>query len=157
MKIVLTVFLFLIIISLNTIIAQPSAVDAFSSSIVVSDIDTSTAWYVNNLGLKVRNKLENKARGVTIVNLENQGILIELIEINNSLDKNEIIKEYPQGTKLTGFMKSGFRVAELDEWHQFLEKQKVKFRGRIVTDSHTGKRTFLVEDPDGNIIQFFEK
>lgn len=157
MKSILATLVFLLIVLPNQIKSQPSELSAFSVSIIVSDIDSSVSWYTKNLGLKIRNELENKERGSKIVNLENQNLLIELIKINSIVGKNEVIKNYPEGSRFNGFMKVGFVAEKFDEWHQFLENQKVKFRGSVVTDSHSNKRTFLIEDPEGNVIQFFEK
>lgn len=156
MKTIFVSILLIIIIS-GEIKSQPSAVTAFSTSIIVSNIDSAVIWYTKNLGLKIRNINENKERGSKIVNLENQNVLIELININAIVDKNEVIQNYPAGSRYNGFMKVGFTVENFDDWHQFLENQSVKFRGTVVMDGHSGKRTFLVEDPEGNIVQFFEK
>jgi len=83
--------------------------------------------------------------------------LIELIKINSIVNKNEVLQNYSDGSRFNGFTKVGFAVDNFDGWHQFLENKNVKFRGTVVTDGHSGKRTFLVEDPEGNILQFFEK
>lgn len=155
-----TVNIFLLLFLLaqtNQIKSQPSETTPFSVSIIVKDIDTAVEWYIKNLGLKIRNINENKERGSKIVNLENPNLLVELIYIVSAVDKNEALKKYPEGSRVAGFMKTGFVTEKFDEWHAFLESQNVKFRGSTVTDSHSGKRTFLIEDPEGNVLQFFEK
>lgn len=157
MKFVLSVFAVLFIILSNPIKSQPNEVFPFSVSIIIKDIDTAVDWYTKNLGLRIRNVNENKERNSKIVNLENGNLLLELIKINSAVDKNEVLEKYPAGSRFAGFMKTGFVTEKFDEWHEFLENQKVKFRGTIVTDSHSNKRTFLIEDPEGNVLQFFEK
>ena len=54
-------------------------------------------------------------------------------------------------------MKFGFMVKEIDVLFQKLKDQNIKFTGRMVTDPINNKKTFLVNDPDDNLIQFFEQ
>lgn len=157
MKIIYIILFLFFFAQNNQIKSQPSESIPFSVSIIVKDIDTAAKWYMENLGLKIRNINENKERNSKIVNLENGNFLVELIKISSSVDRNEALEKYPAGSRFAGFMKTGFVTEKFNEWHSFLKNQKVKFRGTIVTDSHSGKRTFLIEDPEGNVLQFFEK
>jgi len=62
----------------------------------------------------------------------------------------------PEQTLIAGFTKIGFRVSELDVTMQKLKDLNVNFFGEIYTDPISSKRSFLVHDPDKNLIQFFE-
>ncbi|MNC94514.1 hypothetical protein D3C83_113890 [compost metagenome] len=54
-------------------------------------------------------------------------------------------------------MKIGFLVKDIDGLFSLLKKQDIKFTGRMVTDPVNNKKTFLINDPDDNLIQFFEQ
>ncbi len=59
--------------------------EAYYSALIVSDIDSSIAWYSNGFGFEVLNKTESKERGFIQANLKRGNILIELIELNTAI------------------------------------------------------------------------
>ena len=131
--------------------------EAHFSAIIVSNIEASINWYTTNFGFKVLNKIVSKKRGFKQANLKSGSILIELIELNNSLSQTEILKNYPNKTKIEGFFKFGFLVSEFEKWVTHLKHLKVEFYGTVVRDPVSKKKTVLILDPDGNRIQLFEK
>lgn len=54
-----------------------------------------------------------------------------------------------------GICKSGFWVKDLDALAAELERKRASFRHGIVVPPGADYRTFAVEDPDANIVQFF--
>lgn len=129
----------------------------FFSAIVVSNIDSSIAWYKKVIGLELRNRTDAPERGFIQANLHNKEMLIELIQVDSSLPGSSILEKYPQKTRIRGFTKLGFVVKDIDGLFQRLKDQNIKFTGRMVTDPVNNKKTFLVNDPDDNLIQFFEQ
>ena len=129
----------------------------YFTAIVVRNIDSSIGWYKKVLGLELRNRTDAPERGFIQANLHNKEILIELIQIDSSLSRDKILQGYSARTRINGFMKFGFTVKEIDVLFQKLKDQNIKFTGRMVTDPINNKKTFLVNDPDDNIIQFFEQ
>jgi hypothetical protein len=57
--------------------------------------------------------------------------------------------------KSRDILKQGFKVANMDACLKHLNNLKIKVP-RVWTDSSTGKRNFIIEYPDENLIQFFE-
>ena len=131
--------------------------EPYFSAIIVNDIERSITWYTKNFGLKVLNKTVSQERGFKQANLTSKGLLIELIEINASAQPNKLLEKYPKKTKIDGFFKFGFLVSNFDKWVTQLKLNEVKFNGSVVTDNLTGKKMLLINDPDGNRIQLFEK
>ena len=82
------------------------------------------------------------------------GIVLEVIENNAWPDPEEFLKGKPEGTRLQGYFKIGFKVTAMDSFIDHLNKLNVSIP-RIYNDD-SGKRNFLVEDPDKNLVQFFE-
>ena len=129
----------------------------YFSAIIVSNIDSSISWYKKVLGLELRNRTDAPERGFIQANLHNQDMLIELIQVDSSLSPGKILQGHTARTRIKGFMKFGLRVEDIDAVFQRLKDQNIKFTGRMVTDPVNNKKTFLVNDPDDNLVQFFEQ
>lgn len=129
----------------------------FFSAVVVRNIDTSIAWYSKVLELKLRNRTDAPERGFRQANLINEYMLIELIQVDSSLDADRILEKHPPKTRIRGYMKIGFVVKDIEGLYEQLKKQNIIFTGRMVTDRINNKKTFLINDPDDNLVQFFEQ
>ena len=151
-KIILLVF----IIVTNTAPGQQSSsfqVHSYFSAMIVKNIDSSVNWYQSVLGLKTR-FLPATPEGIRVAILESPQIVLEIIENNAWLDPKEYLKGKPEGTRLHGYFKIGFKVTAMDGFIEHLNKLNISIP-RIYKDD-SGKRNFLVEDPDKNLVQFFE-
>lgn len=131
--------------------------EPYFMAIIVSDIDTSIAWYKDHLGFALLNRTDLPDLGFRQANLESGKTLLELIELNSARTAAELLADHPRGTRVGGFFKFGFSVADFDGWLSYLKKSNVSFRGDVVKDPNTGKRMIILLDPDGNRIQFFEQ
>lgn len=121
-------------------------------AIIVSDMDSSIAWYQQKLGFEVVNQTANEIRGIRQANLKTTSTNLELIEIKNAINPSDSIK-----SPLIGLFKFGFTTPKFDWWIKHLEQQSAHFHGRVVADPQSGKRMVIVKDPDGNRIQIFEQ
>jgi|SRR6187397_488223 len=151
-KIILLVF----IAVANAAHSQQSAsfqVDSYFSALIVKNIDSSVNWYQSVLGLKTR-FLPGTPQGIRVAIMESPQIVLEIIENNAWLDPKEFLKGKPEGTRLQGYFKIGFKVIAMDSFIEHLNKLNIPIP-RIYKDE-SGKRNFLVEDPDKNLVQFFE-
>ena len=158
---------FLLISVSNTILAQVSnnlpeqarqqSPSPYFNAIIVSNADSSETWYSKVLDLKERNRYVLPERGIKQIILYSDKILLELIEIKSSYNPSILLENKEKGARLQGLTKMGFYVENLDEFHEKLVKLNVVFYGNTVKDPVSGDRTFLVYDPDKNIVQFFGK
>ncbi|MCB0534708.1 MAG: VOC family protein [Lewinellaceae bacterium] len=130
--------------------------EAFFTAIIVRDIDSSIAWYTENLGFTLIDRAENAAIGFQQANLKRGAVLLELLELQAAIYPEDILAEAPPKTRIAGLFKFGFRMAEFDRWLAFLEQSGVDFLGTVVADPVSGRRMVLIKDPDGNRIQLFE-
>lgn len=154
MKYTLLTFLILVIGCVNTQ-AQP----AFDyrpngSAVIVQNIDKSVQWYQSVFGFTVKTKM-NEPNVYKVVILESPTFMLELIELTGSLTRTEVLKEKPEGTQIQGHSKIGFLVNDIDKCLRHLKAIGVNVP-RVWTDQGTKKRNFLITDPDGNYIQFFD-
>lgn len=125
-------------------------------AVVVDDAEKASRWYQSVLEIKVISVNENSLRGSKIIVLSSYDLLIELIEVSSKVQREEILFGKPEQTLIQGFVKIGFKVSDLDEYIRKLNDLKVTFFGDTYTDPVSGKRSFLIQDPDKNLIQFFE-
>jgi hypothetical protein len=140
----------------NTIQSQQAPsfrVDPYFSALIVKNIDSSVNWYRSVLGLKSR-FLPGTPQGIKVAILESPQFVLEIIENNTWIDPKELLKGRPEGTRLHGYFKTGFRVTSMDSFIEYLNKLNITIP-RIYKDD-SGKRNFLIEDPDKNLVQFFE-
>ena len=125
------------------------------AAVIVKDVDTSTAWYQAVFNVQVKNRINDTQNGFRVMILESPDFLLELIENRSWPDRNKLLQGQPEGTRVQGLFKIGFKVADMDAYLARLAALKI-VPERIYTDSETKKRNFLIEDPDKNLIQFFE-
>jgi catechol 2,3-dioxygenase-like lactoylglutathione lyase family enzyme len=127
----------------------------YFSAVIVNNVDSSTAWYQSVFDLKVINRINDTAGGFRVVIMESPVYVLELIENKSWPDQKKLLSDKPAGTRIQGFFKIGFSVPDMDACLKHLAGLKI-IPDRIYTDSDTKKRNFLINDPDGNLVQFFE-
>ena len=127
----------------------------YFSAVVVKNIDSSGAWYQQIFELKVKNKINDPERGFRVVILESPILLVELIEQKSSLAVKKILEGQPEGTNIQGHFKFGFKIDNMDAFLKYLSIIKIPV-DHIWGDAASKSRNFLIKDPDGNLIQFFE-
>ena len=121
----------------------------------MNNVDSSTAWYQSVFGLNMKNSIDDTQNGFRVAIIESSRFLLELIENKTWPTQKEVLAAKPEGTRIQGFFKIGFKVPDMDACLKRLAALKI-FPPRIYTDSETKKRNFLINDPDGNLVQFFE-
>lgn len=135
--------------------AQSSfAYTPYFSAVIVKDLDVSVKWYSSVFGLKTKEVMEDPNGAYRVSILESDGYLVELLQLKESVAKEEVLKG-KQEVRLQGHFKQGFRVQNMDEVLKHLSGLNVDV-SRIFRDKKNGKRNLLVTDPDGNLLQFFE-
>jgi glyoxylase I family protein len=124
------------------------------SAVIVTDIEKSSKWYQSVFGVTVKSRMEDP-KAYKVVILESPNLVLELLELKGSVPRSEALKGKPDGTQIQGLFKIGFVVTDMDKCLQHLKSLNIDVP-RVWTDQSTKKRNFLITDPDGNIIQFFD-
>ncbi len=154
MKSLILIAIFILTFNGNSVAQVSNKINPYFMAIIVNDMDTSLSWYIDILDLEVINQRDIPSRGLRQANIGRDRILIELIEINSSINPDSLMES---GSRLQGFFKYGFQVEKFDD---FLATMANKFQENdlpVVTDPNSGKRMVIISDPDNNRIQFFEK
>jgi hypothetical protein len=124
-------------------------------AVIVRDLDASILWYESLFRLSVARRESVPDRRIRMAILESSNLLIELIEDKSALVRTQLLEKSPEGTNIQGHFKVGFKVHNMDAFLKRLKVLKIDV-GRVYSDSASKKRNFLMKDPDGNLIQFFE-
>ena len=117
---------------------------------IVQDMDRSIQWYTDVFRFKVLNQTANLERGFKQANLSTGGVWIELIELQSAISQQEILKEKPKGSKISGFFKFGIKLKDFDAWISHFETYVIGIGDQIVNDPVSSKRMVILKDPDGN-------
>lgn len=125
------------------------------SAVIVSRVDVSAKWYEQILGLKQVNRMVDDAGTYKVIILESPQMILELLELSGSVAPSEVLSTKPEGAKLQGHFKIAFKVKDMDAFLKHLSDLKIAVP-KVWTDQKTGKRNFLIEDPDKNLLQFFD-
>ncbi len=126
----------------------------------MANLDVSRKWYEEKLGFRLTKKQEAPQHRLRIAFLELNGFTLELIEFQDSVSSATVRNSVPElrdRDHLQGFVKLGFRIKDVDALASSLQKKGVRLRMEPVDDREFHDRFLLVEDPDGNTIQFFQK
>ncbi len=123
------------------------------NKVVIRTIDAEelATWYTDHLQFS----------SFESTNSENQllrkgDFLLELVEDAQAISPDSLEFEYGMNT-LAGFYKFGFAVNQLDSLFQWVKTKGLSTAGGILKGGTLGARSFIVIDPQGNYIQFFEK
>lgn len=131
------------------------------TALMVKDLDKSITWYQQKLGFEIdQPKQAFPSYQMRIVVLKHNGFRLELIEKKGAVAIKEL--KLAKNHYLSGFLKLGFMVDNLEGLYQKLKKQKgVDFITGVGTlpkvnfDLKWPKQFLLIRDIDGNMLQFF--
>jgi len=127
----------------------------YFSAVVVKKLAASVKWYQSVFGLKIKTEMNDPDHTYTITILESSNYLLEILELKGSVERSTPLQDKPKGTEMQGHFKIGFKISNANNWITHLKKLNIDVP-QVWTDSETGKKNFLIADPDGNLVQFFE-
>lgn len=127
----------------------------YRATISVSDLNKISDWYQNVLGFQFSRRIDFDKYGVHIHILELNGFGLELIEKQGAKSKKERMPDLVDSTLLHGLTKIAFFVEDIDVLADDLKEKNVKVVFDITDDPDDKSSWMIIEDPDGNVIQFF--
>jgi methylmalonyl-CoA/ethylmalonyl-CoA epimerase len=128
-------------------------------SLSVANLDLSVRWYCEMLGFRETRRLNTPGSSLRISFLELNGFRLELIEFKDSVSLAAIRSKFPavdDRAKVQGFGKLALAVTSIGEAAASLKTKKVKFVREVTQEKDTGDTWFIIQDVDGNWLQFFE-
>ena len=85
---------------------------------------------------------------------------LELIQKNTSISISKFIPDYyadVDKSPLRGFTKIAFLVNDVETLSEKLKQKEVKFYANLFRDDEFELWSFIIEDLDGNLLQFNQK
>ena len=113
----------------------------------VADIDASTQWYAEKLGLKVVMQAPRSGQIPAVTVLEGGGLIVELVERTDAVA--------PGASPVRGFMKAGVIVDDFEKVLATLTARGVPIAFGPFPARSDQRANVIVRDNAGNLIQFF--
>jgi catechol 2,3-dioxygenase-like lactoylglutathione lyase family enzyme len=126
-------------------------------ALLVPDVAKAVEWYGDTFGLTLVKEANDPNGTFAISILRSEELIVELIEDERSFAIEERLPGREKRERAHGIFKVGFEVQGLDRLREALEARGAILMGEIVLDVELGQRTFLLVDPFGNRLQFFER
>ncbi len=124
-------------------------------AISVQDLDASTRWYVEKLGLDVLKRATAPDNSAAVAVLQANGLTVELVWFASAVPLSKLRPERQGSHEVHGIFKSGVFVTNLDSSFAELKSRDVVFAFEPFFDSSMQCRMFAIRDNNGNILQFF--
>jgi catechol 2,3-dioxygenase-like lactoylglutathione lyase family enzyme len=136
--------------------APPIAVTGSFFALSVANLDASTRWYADKLGLKVIMR-PPKQNSSAVAVLEGGGLIVELIQDDNAVSVAQALGGPKPSHLVHGISKVGVIVDDFDGTLATLRARGVEvFLGPF--PARNGQRAnVIVKDNAGNLIQLFGK
>lgn len=123
----------------------------------VPDLEASTAWYEEKLGLAVVKRAMSADKKSAMVVLQGNGLSVELIWLADAVPLSQIAPQLKGCHQLHGIFKAGIFVDDLGAaWNEF-KARSVTIAFEPFFDASMQCRMFAVRDNNGDILQFFGK
>jgi len=142
-------------------VASPASAPALGAhpapfiAISVADLDAQTAWYTQTLGFEISSQGAVPGRGIRYALLRQGAMLIELLQIPEARPRSVAARDASDASRIHGFFKAGMVVDDVAGLYQRLKAQGVPFAFELGQPPGGPYRVFGVNDPEGNLLQFF--
>jgi len=133
------------------------AMRPFLAALSVSSVDRSAAWYAAHFGFRILRPPASPRPGVYQAILERDGFYLELASLAGSRPRSAALAAPGQNASLQGVYKLAFWVPDADSALAALRDAGIAIpRGSGLDSAFAGgTRYFLLEDPDGTVLQVF--
>jgi len=123
-------------------------------ALTVKDLDASTRWYEEKLGLKVVVRVPHGGK-FTINVLQAGSVIVELIQNDEAVPLREAAPGIAGNDQVHGIFKVGFLVADFDRTVAMLRERHVEIVGGPWPPRRDQQAQVQIRDNAGNLIQIF--
>lgn len=120
----------------------------------VADLDASTKWYQDKLGMSVVMH-PPKQDGAAVTVLEGGGLIVELLQRDDAVPLRQAAPGVDANYRVHGFFKAGVIVDDFDKTLATLKARAVEIAIGPFPSTATQRANVIVRDNVGNLIQFF--
>ncbi len=129
----------------------------YSVAISVSSVDRATGFYMEMFGFKPVLGPLSPRTGASVAVLERGDFSIELVSLIGSRPRAAALPEPNNPVSLRGLFKFGVLVDDVDKAFKALKLHNVPVVLEPVDDAALPIRYCVIQDPDGNLIQVFQR
>jgi catechol 2,3-dioxygenase-like lactoylglutathione lyase family enzyme len=120
----------------------------------VADVNASSKWYQDELGLKVVLQ-PPKTNQSTVIVLEGGGLIVELIQNEGAVSLTQAAPQIKDKMLVYGIVKAGVVVNDFDKTVAALRAHNVTIAFGPYPASATQRANVIILDNERNLIQFF--
>jgi catechol 2,3-dioxygenase-like lactoylglutathione lyase family enzyme len=136
---------------------NPSAYQVHTVAISVANLEQSMEWYKTNLGFQLIQQRDFPENQVFTAIIGGVGFQLELIQNTGSKPIAQFLEDTSQPTLLQGFKKIVIQTRDLLPLYDLLKQNEVTFVYPDIQETPgVWGKWFMIEDPDGNILQFID-
>jgi hypothetical protein len=144
----------------GTIYSQNSGPGIIGKSFIalnVTDADSTAGWYEEMFGLKLLKEIKTADASAHIRIEGNELLMVEIIQMKRSKAISDCQLQQDQSHLLKGFFKTGVFVRDVQKAEDYFKSKGVTIRHSVFSDKETATRSFILEDPNGNLLQFIQE
>ena len=125
-------------------------------AINVSNADSAAVWYEELLGVKLLKEIR-MPDGFGHIRIEgSEFLMVEILRAKDSRSLTHCNLERNQSHLLRGYFKTGLFVEDIHKAREYFKSKGVDVRHDVFSDKETATVSFILEDPDGNMLQFIQ-
>jgi len=122
----------------------------------VADLQASTRWYSEKLGMNVVMEVP-KRDNVAVTVLDGGGLIVELIQHDDAVPLSKAAPAVTSRDRIHGIAKAGVVVPDFDSTVAMLRARGVEIAYGPFPARANQRANLLIRDNAGNLIQFFGK
>jgi catechol 2,3-dioxygenase-like lactoylglutathione lyase family enzyme len=123
----------------------------------VSNADSTARWYEEAFGLRLLKEIK-AADGSAHVRIEgNDFLMVEILQVKDSKSLDECNLQHQQAHLLRGYFKAGVFVSDVRKAEEYFKTKGLVIRHPVFKDKETATSSFILEDPNGNMLQFIQE
>ena len=122
----------------------------------VKDVEASSAWYSEKLGLKLTTNLPKQGK-TSVAILEGGSLIVELIQNDDALPLHVVAPSINDNILVHGIFKAGVIVDDLDKLVAIFKQRGVEIAFGPFPSRPNQRSNVIIKDNNGNLIQFFGK
>ena len=123
----------------------------------VSNADSTSRWYEEVFGLKLLKEIKT-VDGSAHIRIEgDEFLMVEILQSRDSRTLSDCNLRQEQSHLMRGFFKTGFFVSDIHRAEEYFKTKGIAIRHPVFQDKETATSSFILEDPNGNLLQFLQQ
>ena len=136
---------------------RPELIGKSFIALNASNADSTARWYEEMFGVKLLKEIK-VADGSGHIRIEgNQFLMVEIIQAKGSRTFSDCQLQKGQSHLLRGYFKAGIFVTNIEKAEKYFQSKGASIPHRMFSDKETAMKSFIVEDPNGNLLQFIQE